>query len=46
MKTKSEIKQFILDTLLSYKKDISTCAFNKDSSMCLYLDKKQVINVL
>ena len=38
MKTKKQIRSFILKTLLPYKEDSSTCAFENKS--CKYLDSK------
>jgi hypothetical protein len=37
MKTKRQIKNFILKTLLPYKEDMSKCAYDKVSGLCLYL---------
>jgi len=31
------IRQFILDTLLPYKEDRSTCAIDKETKFCMYL---------
>lgn len=39
MKTKRQIKNFVLKTLLPYKKDKSLCALNENKIGCFYLTK-------
>ena len=36
MKTKTEIKKFVLDTLLPYKNDPSTCGYDEGTKNCKY----------
>jgi hypothetical protein len=40
MKTKRQIKNFVLKTLLPYKQDPSTCGYDKEEEACLYLTKE------
>lgn len=39
MKTKAEIKEFVLKTLLPYKEDPSTCGYSEEGG-CKYLTKE------
>jgi hypothetical protein len=40
MKTKRQIKNFVLKTLLPYKEDPSTCGYDKGKNVCKYLTKE------
>ena len=40
MKTKRQIKNFVLKTLLPYKEDPSTCGYDKEENVCQYLTKE------
>ena len=38
--TKEQQRQFILNTLIGYKEDITTCGYDLENENCLYLTKE------